>query len=305
MRWQQLLEASGHEVAVRTDYHDEPCDLMIALHAWRSADTIREFSERWPDKPLIVVLTGTDIYHHQFEYPEPTLASMASAQVLIGLHDLVAWDIPERFRSKLVTLRQSAPQPTVYGGSKVEPGQLNVCVIGHLRDEKDSLRAAWASRLVPEDSRIIVSCAGKPHNGEWRQKALQESKDNPRFHWLGELDKPQLENLMAVSSLMVISSVMEGGANVVSEACRAGLPILASDIPGNRGLLGKEYPGYFPVKDEASLANLMYRVETNPEFLAELRARVNELAASFTPEQERQSLEKALALAMDAVSPEV
>lgn len=304
VRWQQLLEGSGHEVDVRTDYHGEPCDLMIALHAWRSAQIIRQFSECWPDKPLIVVLTGTDIYHYQFEYPEPTLASLASAHILIGLHDLVAADIPERFRGKLVTLRQSAPKPSVCGGSKAEPGQFNVCVIGHLRDEKDSLRAAWASRKLPDDSHIMVSCAGKAHNDEWRQQALQESNDNPRFRWLGELNKAQLENLMAVSSLMVISSVMEGGANVVSEACRAGLPILASDIPGNRGLLGKDYPGYFPVKDEASLAKLLYQVEKNPEFLAELRAKVNELAASFTPEQERQSLAKALALALEAVSPE-
>lgn len=304
VRWQHLLEASGHAVDVCTEYDGEACDLMIALHAWRSAQAICRFRECWPDKPLIVVLTGTDIYHYQFEHPETTYASMASAHVLIGLHDLVAADIPERFRSKLMTLRQSAPKPSVCGGSKAEPGQFNVCVIGHLRAEKDSLRAAWASRLLPEDSRIIVSCAGQAHNDEWREKALQESMGNPRFHWLGQLDNAQLEHLMAVCSLMVISSVMEGGANVVSEACRAGLPILASDIPGNRGLLGKDYPGYFPAEDEASLAALMSRVETNPEFLAQLRARVNALAASFTPEQERRSLETALALALDAISPE-
>ncbi|BEH14630.1 MULTISPECIES: selenoneine biosynthesis selenosugar synthase SenB [Marinobacter] len=303
VRWQQLLEQAGHQVTVITGYDGEPTDLLIALHAWRSADAIQRFHTEWPEKPLIVALTGTDIYHHQYQYPEPTHASMAAASILIGLHDLVAQDIPETFRHKLLTLRQSAAKPAVRGGSRPEPGQFNICVIGHLRDEKDSLRAAWASRLLPEESAIIVSCAGKPHNDEWRERALSESKDNPRFHWLEQLDKAQLENLMAVSSLMVISSVMEGGANVVSEACRAGLPILASDIPGNRGLLGEHYPGYYPVKDEAALARLMRKAETEPEFLAQLTDCVKELAETFTPERERQSLEQAVALALAAVNP--
>ncbi len=295
LRWQQLLEQSGHRVDVLTRYQEQAGDLMIALHAWRSADAVMAWREQHPDKPLIVVLTGTDIYHHQHEFGVVTLASMEAADLLIGLHDLVAADIPEQFHGKLMTLRQSAAEPAVRGGSRAEPDQFNICVIGHLRDEKDSLRAAVAARQLPEDSRTIVLCAGRPHTGEWREKALTESRDNPRFRWLGELDKPGLENLMAVSSLMVISSVMEGGANVVSEACRAGLPILASDIPGNKGLLGEGYPGYFPVGDDEALAALMYKAEQEAEYLAVLTGAVSALAESFTPEKERQSLDEALA----------
>lgn len=296
LRWQHLLQQSGHQIEVLTEYDGQDCDLLIALHAWRSAKAIADFRNHRPDKPLIVVLTGTDIYFYQHQHPEPTYASMDRADLLIGLHDLVSQDIPEKYHHKLLTLRQSAEKPKQPGGSKTEPGQFNICVIGHLRDEKDSLRAALACRHLPDDSEIIVSCAGRPHNDVWRERALQESRNNPRFHWLGELHKPELENLMAVSSVMVISSVMEGGANVVSEACRAGLPVLASDIPGNRGLLGDDYPGYFPVQDDQALATLMRRAETDGEFLADLRAKVSKLADSFTPEQERQSLDQALAL---------
>lgn len=300
IRWQALLQTVGHSVTVLTDYQGEECDLLIALHAWRSAEAVRLFREHWPEKPLVVVLTGTDIYRYQQECPEPTRASMAAADVLIGLHDEVALDIPETFRHKLVTLRQSADKPSVPGGSKAEPGRFDVCVIGHLRDEKDSLRAACATRHLPEDSAIVVSCAGKPHSEAWHAKALDESRANPRFCYLEELDKPALENLMAVSRLMVISSVMEGGANVVSEACRAGLPLLASDIPGNRGLLGDDYPGYFPARDDEALAQLMHRAETDAGFLANLKERVAQLAETFTPEQERQSLEAALEKAVTA-----
>jgi len=300
IRWQALLEEAGHQVAVITDYQGEACDILIALHAWRSADAIRVFRQHWPDRPLIVALTGTDIYRHQKEFPEITRGSMAAADTLIGLHDLVAGDIPEACRHKLVTLRQSADTPAVKASSKADPGRFDICVLGHLREEKDSLRAAWAARYLPEDSNIMVSCAGKPHNAEWHEKALNESKTNPRFHYLGQLDKPGVENLMAVSNVMVISSLMEGGANVVSEACRAGLAVLASDIPGNRGLLGEDYPGYFPAGDEKALASLMRRAETDADFLCALKTRVSELAETFTPEQERQSLERAVAQAVSA-----
>ncbi|MDX1558472.1 MAG: selenoneine biosynthesis selenosugar synthase SenB [Marinobacter sp.] len=303
-RWETLLENAGHSVEVVTEYHGEPCDAFIALHAWRSVDAIRHFRETWPEKPLIVALTGTDIYHHQHEYPEDTRYSMGVADALIGLHDLVAHDIPADFANKLVTLYQSAEGPEAFPATQADLTKESfcVCVIGHLRDEKDSLRAAYAARLLPEDSQAQVFCAGKAHNDAWHNKAEREMAENPRFHWLGELDKTRTRQLMANSQVMVISSVMEGGANVVSEACRAGLPVLASDIPGNVGLLGRDYAGYFPVGDEQALAILLQRAETDPGFLESLKTQVGDLAERFLPEKEQASLEQALHLAMQRCS---
>ncbi len=299
-RWKTLLEDAGHAVNVATQYHGEPCDALLALHAWRSADAVRTFRRIWPAKPLILALTGTDIYRHQHEYPEQTRYSMAEADALIGLHDLVANDIPAEFADKLVTLYQSAVGPECFPPrDPARTGdEFQVCVIGHLREEKDSLRAAYASRLLPENSKIQVVCAGKPHNEAWQRKAEQEMSDNSRFRWLGELEKAATRQLMMNSQLMVISSMMEGGANVVSESCRAGLPVIASDIPGNVGLLGKDYAGYFPAGDEQALAELLYRVEQDSEFLTRLRDQVNQLAGRFVPEKERASLEQALYLAV-------
>lgn len=306
-RWKFLLEQAGHRVSVVTEYNGESCDALMALHAWRSVSAVHRFRQSWPDKPLIVALTGTDIYRHQYEFPDETHYSMAEADALIGLHDLVGKDIPSRFASKLVTLCQSAGGPEVFPppDTSAASAGFGVCVIGHLREEKDSLRAAYAARLLPEDSRVQVFCAGKPHNAEWRSMAEQEMLENPRFRWLGELEQAETRQLMANSQLMVISSVMEGGANVVSEACRAGLPVIASDIPGNLGLLGKDYSGYFPVKNQQALAKLLYRAEQDQDFLATLKRQVSELAGRFVPEKERASLEQALALAVQRCSERV
>lgn len=289
-RWAALLQQAGHQVTIATEYHDQPCNLFIALHAWRSHDAIRQFRDDHPDTPLITVLTGTDIYFHQHRYPEPTLESMALSDCLIGLHRLVSRDIPAQFHSKLVTVLQSADATPPMTGDRAASGCFDVCVIGHLRDEKDSLRAATAARHLPPESAIRVVNAGKPHTETWQQQALQEQAENPRFQWLGELDKPEIQGLMARSRVMVISSVMEGGANVVSEACRAGLPIIASDISGNRGLLGDDYPGYFPARDDRALAELLLKAEGSPEFLAQLRTRVAALSRCFTPQAEQAAL---------------
>ncbi|KAA1171026.1 TIGR04348 family glycosyltransferase [Marinobacter salinexigens] len=298
LRWQALLQDSGHRVEVKTDYRGEPCDLFIGLHAWRSHSAIKTFYQCWPFRPLIVALTGTDLYRYQHDDPEPTHESMELADALIGLHDKVGNDIPSGCRDRLVTLRQSAPVPPEKWSPGPPGNDFSACVIGHLRSEKDSLRAAKAALLLPADSRVRIVNAGKPHDERWSALVRQEQAENPRFSWLGELSGEETQNLMVASSLMVISSLMEGGANVVSEACRAGVPILASDIPGNRGLLGDDYKGYFPAGDEQALARLLRKAETDAEFLAALASQVTRLAPGFSPERERASLEQALNLAI-------
>lgn len=298
-RWKDLLEDAGHTVCIITQYQAQTADLMIALHTWRSHEAIKQFRAMHPELPLISVLTGTDVYSSEFCHEPTTHESMALSDALIGLHRTVAEDIPERFRSKVRVVLQSAEKPFRIHSPTTD--NFDCCVIGHLREEKDSLRAAMASRLLPADSRIRIVQAGKPHNQAWRALAEQEATLNPRFRWLGEVDRTAVQSLMTTSQVMVISSRMEGGANVVSEACRCGLPIIASDIPGNRGLLGDSYPGYYPVENEQALANLLLRAERDMDFLSELRGQVNVLAGDFTPAAERAALIAAIDYAFSRI----
>jgi glycosyltransferase involved in cell wall biosynthesis len=167
-----------------------------------------------------------------------------------------------------------------------------ICVVGHLREEKDSLRAAWASRELPDGSTIRIIQAGKAYNDEWRQHAFLEQQNNPRYRWWGEVSQHEVKELMAEARVMVMSSIMEGGANAISEACVAGLPIIASDIAGNRGLLGDDYAGYYPVKDTRALASLMLRAEREPTFLEQLRQHCIARADLFKPEKECAEINK-------------
>ncbi|TDT44512.1 putative glycosyltransferase (TIGR04348 family) [Halospina denitrificans] len=289
-RWARHLRGLGHRTRIITEYEAEPTDLMIALHAWRSVDAVRCLRETHPETPLIVALTGTDIYRFQQTHPEETGYSMAEADALIGLHDRVGDDIPGVLHARLFTVFQSAdPLPR-----RLPPvrSRFDAAVIGHLREEKDSLRAAMAVRELPQDSRLNVIQLGRAHNEEWQTLAEREDASNPRFHWKGEVPRWQVRRYMARVRLMVISSVMEGGANVVSEACVAGLPVIASDIPGNIGLLGEDYPGYYRVRDTHDLRTLLLRAERDADFLASLQAHCEARAPLFTPESEQRALER-------------
>ncbi len=310
-RWARLLREAGHRVAVAQPHTEESdntsgAEAMIALHAWRSAPSIRAFSERHPKRALIVALTGTDVYRFQQSHPDTCLESMARAHVLLGLHDRLGDDIPPEFRDKLYTVYQSAPvvRGWCFGGGSGNGGsrRFRALVVGHLREEKDPLRAAYAARDVPAESRLQVVSAGRALTPEWAEAAEAEMARNPRFTWRGELAAWRVRRLMTGAHVLVISSRMEGGANVVSEACVLGLPVLASDIPGNRGLLGEEYPAYYPVEDTAAMRELLLRAERDESFRARLREHCTSRAVLFRPDAERAALERALASAVAAAA---
>ena len=287
IRWQRILQDLGHSVRVDVEYDGRPADMMVAVHAWRSAQSIEDFHARHPDRPLIVLLSGTDIYKFQHSHPDVTLRSMELADRLVCLHDLVHQDIPRRFSDKLTVIRQSAPPLT----APRQPSQrwFDVCVVGHLREEKDSLRTAEAARLLPPDSRLRVLHYGKAHDESWAVRARREMARNPRYHWRGEVPAWMVRRAFAKCYLMVISSIMEGGANVVSEAVAAGLPVIASDISGSVGLLGPDYAGYYPVGDTQALADRLLRAETDPAYLERLAGQCRQQAPLFHPEREKRA----------------
>ena len=286
-RWAGILRILGHRVRVATEYAGEPADLMVALHAWRSSSSIERFHELCPQHPLIVALTGTDIYSFMHTEPSTTLRSLDLAHALVGLHALVGDAIPVRHRGKLEIIYQSAT-PLRHLGSR-RRRWFDVLVIGHLREEKDPLRAAEAARLLPEKSRIRVIHFGRAHAPAWAQRAEAEMARNPRYVWRGEAPYWHVRRAMARTPLMVLSSRMEGGANVISEAVMAGLPVIASDIPGSVGLLGEAYPGYYPVGDTDALARLMLLAEQDGDYLGELQRQCTKRVPLFRASRERQS----------------
>ena len=286
LRWADFLRQLGHRVSIDVEWHGSGYDLMVALHAWRSADSIAAFKQQYPERPLVLAMTGTDLYRFIKSHPQPTLASISSADRLVTLHELATRVLPASAHHKVHVIHQSAiplPKPV-----KRAVRHFDVCVVGHLREEKDSLRVAYAVRDLPEKSRLRVLHYGKAHNEEWARYAQQEMKINPRYHWFGEVPHWKIRRAYSACHLMVLPSIIEGGANVISEAIVAGLPVIASDIDGSVGLLGEDYAGYYPVQDTRSLRELLLKAETEPGYLQTLEKQCAKRAGLFTREAEKQ-----------------
>ena len=284
LRWQRVLRELGHTAVIASDLGARGYDVLVALHARRSAAAVRRARDEHPERPIVVALTGTDLYrdvHHDAAAKQ----SVEIADRLIVLHPGGAQALPSRLRAKVRVVPQSAPRPA--RAPRRSTRVFEVAVVGHLRPEKDPLRTAAAARLLPAGSRAVVLHAGRALSEEMRRAAEAEQRDNVRYRWLGELPPARARALIARCRVLSLTSEMEGGANVLSEALAAGTPVLASRIACAEALLGPDYPGLFPFGSTRSLARLLARAERDPGFLRELARRCRARRSLVTPAKEK------------------
>ena len=285
LRWAKILREIGHRAVILQNYSGENIDLLVALHARRSFDSIDRFHRAHPDLPLVVALTGTDLYRDLLQSMKAQ-RSLDVASRIIVLQPRALDELHPPWRRKTRVMHQSV-SPFERERPQVSDDNFGVCVVGHLRRVKDPLRTAMAARLLPKWSRIRVIHLGGSLSSIEEARAQREMVSNARYRWLGEVSPTRVRRVMSQSRLFVISSQMEGGANALGEAIVAGLPVLASRIAGSVGILGDDYPGFFEVGDTVELAGLMLRCETDSIFLADLTKRCRNLARLFDPQLER------------------
>jgi len=290
LRWQGFLEELGYSVEVTESWSGGDAGLLIALHAYRSHQSIVAFKKQYPSRPIVLILTGTDIYRDIANHSE-VLQSMEMADRLIVLQAAAIHSVPTHLRHKVQVIYQSVEiDIDRENGDSATKEDFLVSVIGHLREEKDPFCIVRSLPLLPADSKITVTHLGQAMNTQMKDRATNFNATIDRYQWIGEVSHADALRVLSQSRLMVISSRMEGGAHVVSEAIALGIPVIASDIPGNRGLLGEDYPAYYPVADENALATLLYRAEMVPTFYASLQKHIELRRELITPAREKQSI---------------
>ena len=259
---------------------------MIALHARRSAPSIHAWAKQQPTKPLIVVLTGTDLYR-DIQTDADAKKSLELATHLVVLQDAGVAALPAHLRSKARVIYQSAPRlkPAVKAKQR-----LAAVMVGHLRDEKDPLTFINASRLCKSKTVGFEQIGDGLDAALTKAANLAVAKQN-NYSWLGGLPRSETRQRIKRAHVLVNCSLMEGGAHVILEAVQSSTPVLASRISGNVGMLGDDYAGYFGVGDAAGLAKLVDRCAAEPAFLLSLQQQCNKRAKLFEP-----ALEKRLVL---------
>ena len=289
-RWARML-AGDYEVRLMQQWDRSSADVMLALHARRSAPSIAAWAEQSPRRPLALVLTGTDLYR-DIAVDAAALHSLALADRLVVLHEGAPADVPAEYRSKCVVcfqstgLRQQLPKTALH---------LRSLMVGHLREEKSPSTYFEAARLLAARDDIRLDHIGAPLDSVLGEEARALAAALPHYRWLGALPHRATLAHIQRAHVLVHASTMEGGAHVVMEAVRSATPVLASLIAGNVGMLGAGYPGYFEPGDAAGLCKLLARCRDDEAMLSALRAQCAARAPLFEPARERATLRRLIA----------
>jgi putative glycosyltransferase (TIGR04348 family) len=284
-RWARLLRPA-YRVRLTDRWNGGDEALMIALHARRSAAAIEAWRAAHPARPLVLVLTGTDLYR-DIDVDAQARRSLWLADALVVLNELGTTRLPEALRGKArVVLQSCAARVPARRATR----HLRALMVGHLRDEKDP-RTYWraAQRLAARHD-IHLDHIGDALDPVLGAEAAALAARQPRFRWLGGLPHETVRRRIQAAHVLVHASRMEGGAHVVIEAIRSGTPVLASRIDGNLGLLGRDYEGVFEPGDDAALAALLARARDDPDMLPSLAARLAPRSALFSPAAEQAAL---------------
>jgi len=289
-RWARFL-SRDYPVSVVAHWNAEPADVMIALHARRSAPSIAAWAALRPRRPLAVVLTGTDLYRDIDTDPQAQ-ASLMLADRLVVLNELGAARLPAAWRSKASVCLQSATTRRTLPKSKA---RLRVLMVGHLRAEKDPATFMAAAEALAARHDIVFDHIGAALEPAFGDQARALAERHLGYRWHGALPPGTARERIQRAHVLVQASRMEGGAHTVIEAVTSGTPVLASRIDGNLGLLGTDYAGVFEPGDAAGLARLVERCRDDPAMLPLLRRQCELRAPLFHPSRERATVQQLVA----------
>src|SRR5262245_44527470 len=137
-RYARFLRSAGHRVRVALQWTGEACDLLVALHARRSSESITKFKDGFPGGRVLLILTGTDLYR-DLPASQEARRSLKLADRIVVLQEDAKRKVPKTARRKTRVVYQSSSAALRHRPPK---DRFRVIVVGHLRDEKDPFRTA-------------------------------------------------------------------------------------------------------------------------------------------------------------------
>ena len=289
-RWAGMLR-DRCKVIVQSRWDGTAADILIALHARRSAEAVSRYRAAHPERPVVVMLTGTDLYR-DLPASREAAESLDLAGRIVVLQDDAQRLLEPRWRAKSQVIFQSA-RPLA--SQRKARGRLQCVAVGHLRPEKDPATLFRAMSELPRDLPIVLRHVGAPLDSALGTAARALARREPRYKYLGALPHGPTRALIKASHLLVHPSAMEGGANVVVEAVMSGTPVAASRISGNVGMLGTDYAGYFEPGDASSLAVLLTQALQQPGYLRGLERQCSARRTLFAPATEARSVRRMVA----------
>ena len=281
-RWSRLMRPDCH-TQILSHWQGEDAEVMLALHARKSAPSALAWAQATGPDRLAVVLTGTDLYRDIHTDPLAQQVLGAAGQLVV-LQERGPDALPESIRHRAHVIFQSTPRRVTLTKTTQH---LRALMVGHLRDEKDPLTYVRAAARLAGRADMALDHIGGALDAALEQAVVDAARHQANYRWLGSLAHDRTRQRIQRAHVLVHASTLEGGAHVILEAVQSGTPVLASRIDGNVGMLGGAYAGYFEAGDDAGLAELLLRCREQPGFLDLLRHQCDARSTLFEPQREQ------------------
>jgi starch synthase len=145
-------------------------------------------------------------------------------------------------------------------------GPLRVLYVGSLGQRKGLSYALAAVEALGDEARLTL--IGRPTSAECRplNAALE------RHRWIPSLPHPQILEQMRQHDVLLLPSLFEGFALVISEALSQGLPVIATPNSGATECVRDGMEGFLvPIRDSQAIAARLQQLAADRELLAAMK----------------------------------
>jgi glycosyltransferase involved in cell wall biosynthesis len=251
----ELIDASSVEdgAEIMTQLAMFTPDIVHVVDAWKVGSML---GDPLPGHPLVLQTTGSDVHADIYDSARQATVQrvLAAARAIVVASDEAATALREvqpeigdkvRVVTPGVVLAEDTYQLRRELGIKMSgfvfllPG-----VICALKNQGLAIEAL--DRIIDDHPNVHLVLAGPVDaDDEYGARILEAAEARAWCHHVDGIEHAQMGAAYADVDVVLNTSLVEGGSNALLEAMSAGRVVLASDIPGNRGLVRDGETGLF------------------------------------------------------------
>lgn len=241
---------------------------VIHAHWLYPAGTASVIAGQRKNRPVVITVHGGDAAMATRNRAMGRVANWTAnrADKVLAVSDAIAEDLLQLGvdEHRVAVTPLGVPLPAGVSDTSGRPAQL--LFVGSLIDRKGVDILLEAAAGLPKEL-VNLTIVG---DGPLQDAARATAASNGAVHALGVRPPGEVAKLMLNASGLVLPSRSEGRPFVIMEAMAAGLPVVATNIPGSRELVHHEQTGLLCDVDPASLREAMLRLADNEDLRAKL-----------------------------------
>jgi len=235
-------------------------DVVHAFHAYRTGPLATETAAAL-GVPAVITITGTDVNHDLFDPARrpAVIGALERAQAIVVFHEAIGEKLGRELpplREKIRVIEQSVRCEEeafdLRARTGAGPEAFLFFLPAGIRPVKNVLyavRPLEALRACYPALRLVIAGPILDDGEGERLRAAVASR--PWVHHLGPLSHGEICASLKTVQVVLNTSISEGGmSNAILEAMSQGVPVLASDIEGNRTIIDDGVDGFLFASEE-------------------------------------------------------